>query len=320
MTGCEIDWDRWVDRQVAEDDEVFLDHVGYFVSDLQQAGDALERLGFQVSAVNVQYNQDEDGELTPSGTSNRLVRLRRGFIEVLAATHDTALADQLRHALARYQGLHLLALSHADLARQSQRLTSGGLAMQPLVNMKREVATPDGPGEVSWSILRSKPGEMKEGRIQFVTAHTPELSWPQGSTVHPNAADGLTDVLICVEDPLETADRYGIYAGRRPVELANCRCVSLDRGRIWFVRHDAAASYLPGGIIPDPPFIAGYALRSADLEQTRRALDDGGVLPAHADDDLICVGANEAFTSFLLFHRPSVAVPWRMLADRISAA
>ena len=80
----------WVDRQMPVGDEVFLDHVGFFVADLDDAGRRLTRLGFQVSAVNVQTN-DVNGELRPSGTSNRLARLRRGYLEVLAATHDTPL-------------------------------------------------------------------------------------------------------------------------------------------------------------------------------------------------------------------------------------
>ena len=81
-------------RQLPERDEVFVDHVGYFVQDLAAAGAQLERLGFRVSAVNVQTNADASGALKPSGTSNRLAKLRFGFLELLAATHDTPLAEQ----------------------------------------------------------------------------------------------------------------------------------------------------------------------------------------------------------------------------------
>ena len=55
----------------------------------------------------MQTNADERGELPPSGTANRLARLRRGFIESLAATHETALTRQLGQALGRYEGIHL---------------------------------------------------------------------------------------------------------------------------------------------------------------------------------------------------------------------
>src|SRR6185312_7152460 len=94
----------WAERQLPERDEVFIDHVGYFVADLDTAGAQLERLGFRVSLANVQTNADASGALKPSGTSNRLARLRRGFLEILAATHATPLADQFNQALARYSG------------------------------------------------------------------------------------------------------------------------------------------------------------------------------------------------------------------------
>ena len=65
---------------------------------------ALQRLGFSPSGVNLQNNVGVDGVSRPSGTSNRLVRFRRGFLEFLSATHDTPLADQLRLAHDRYEG------------------------------------------------------------------------------------------------------------------------------------------------------------------------------------------------------------------------
>ena len=80
---------RWTERQLPQHGEVFIDHVGYFVADLDAAGAQLERLGFRVSLANVQTNADVKGELKPSGTSNRLARLPRGFLEILAATHET---------------------------------------------------------------------------------------------------------------------------------------------------------------------------------------------------------------------------------------
>ena len=112
----------WIGRQLPRDEEVFLDHAGYFVADLDAAGTQLERLGFRVSLTNVQTNADAKGALKPSGTSNRLAKLKFGFLEMLAATHDTPLADQFRQQIARYSGLHLIALSHDDIPAQRARL------------------------------------------------------------------------------------------------------------------------------------------------------------------------------------------------------
>src|SRR5437762_4630527 len=137
----------WANRQLPERGEVFLDHVGYFVTDLDAAGAQLERLGFRVSLTNVQTNADASGALKPSGTSNRLARLKRGFIEMLAATHDTPLADQFRQQIARYAGLHLIALSAEDMGGERARLIDAGFAMQDVVELKRRDRTLPGEPE-----------------------------------------------------------------------------------------------------------------------------------------------------------------------------
>ena len=208
---------NWVRRQLPERAEVFLDHVGYFVADLDTAGAQLERLGFRVSAINVQTNADASGALKPSGTSNRLAKLKFGFIELLAGTHDTPLADQFKQAIARYSGLHLIALSAEDMRIERARLTDAGFPMQEVVELKRRDRTLPGEPEVHFSVLRPQPGVMAEGRVQWVRPHTPEIVWRAETITTENGAEGLSDTLICVENPEAVAARYGRYVGRTPI-------------------------------------------------------------------------------------------------------
>ena len=305
----------WIDRQLPQGDEIFLDHVGFFVTDLEVAARQLERLGFQVSPLNVQHNADEHGELVPTGTSNRLALLERGFIETLAATGETPLAVQLRGAVARYQGLHLIALTHADMAAQRRRLVNAGFAMQRIVNLRRRVATVEGERLIAYSVLRTEPGEMAEGRVQMLTNHTPELLWTPGSTAHDNQVDALTQLLICVRDPVEAALRYGRFFGREIKGDQERAVVALDRGDILLVSPSRAAAMLPDLTLPDLPYIAGIALRSADLAATRRVLMREQIKTPIATDELICVGPSDALGAYLLFHAESVDAPWQALAQ-----
>jgi hypothetical protein len=306
----------WIDHQLPINDEVFLDHVGYFVRDLEHAGERLTRLGFNVSPINLQQNADENGVLRPSGTSNRLAILRRGFIEVLAATHDTPLADQLKTAVGRYQGLHLIALSHADIPRQRERLVATGFPMQDIVRLRRHKQTPDGLREVAWSVLRPQPGVMPEGRVQFAYCHTPDLTWTPDAPPPANGADAITDILLCVEDRHESAARFARYAGRPFIELRNASMIALDRGAIVLMEPKDAAGVLPDLDIPDVPFMAGQALRSADIAATRRVLEVRGVTPLYANDELVCIGPADALGAYLLFHAASVRDPWGEFAAR----
>ena len=288
--------DRFRSRQAPVEDEVFLDHTAHFVQDLDQAGTRLQRLGFRPSAINLQTNLGEDGLTRPSGTSNKLVRLRRGFLEFLAATHDTPLADQLRKAHARHEGVHLLAFSHADLEAQRSRLVTSGFRMQPMVHMRRHSS--ESGGVVAWSILRTQPGEMPEGRIQFVFPHTPELSWPPGSTEHPNQVDSLTGVMICVNDPDEAAERYGSFLGRK----AEDHKFSLDRGLVKIVSPMQAGAILSGLVVPGLPFIGAVTVATADLDETRRILRENGVSPMAEADSVLWVGPRDALGCYIGFH------------------
>jgi len=305
----------WIDRQLPQGDEIFLDHIGYFVADLETAAHQLTRLGFRVSPLNVQYNANERGDLVPAGTSNRLALLDRGFIETLAATAETPLADQLRSALARYQGLHLIALTHADMAAQRRRLINAGFGMQRIVNLRRRIPTSKGERLAAYSVLRTEPGEMAEGRVQMVTNHTPELLWIPGSTVHDNRVDALTQVLICVRDPAEAALRYGRFCDREIEGDEHCAVVALDRGDIVLVSPSRAADMLPTLALPDLPYIAGIALRSADVAATRGALTGNAIEPPIATDELICVGPADGLGAYLLFHAASIDSPWPSLVN-----
>jgi catechol 2,3-dioxygenase-like lactoylglutathione lyase family enzyme len=298
----------WTERQLPERDEKFIDHVGYFVADLEAAGAQLERLGFRVSLVNVQTNAGARGELKPSGTSNRLARLRFGFLEILAATHDTPLADQFKQQIARYAGLHLIAFSAADMRAERTRLTDAGFAMQGIVELRRRDRTlPDDP-VVHFSVLRPQPGVMAEGRIQWVRPNTPDTVW-RPDTITTNGAEGLSDILFVVDDPAAAAARYGRYVGRAPAKRNGLHVVALERGGLVFADEGEAARLLPAFRPPAVPFMAGQALR-ADLASMREVLARAGVTPVYASSELLCVGPADALGGYLLFHAPAVADPW----------
>jgi hypothetical protein len=303
----------WIDKQMPEEDEIFLDHVGYFAADLEQAGDALERLGFQVSAVNVQYNADVAGSLVPSGTSNRLVKLRRGFVEVLAATSDTLLAAQLRQGLARYAGLHVVALTHPDMERQSRRLIEEGFAPQPLVNLRRSISTVQGERQMAYSILRTDAAAMPEGRIQMLTTHTPDLFWTAGVFEHPNRADALTDLLIGVDNPRTAAARFARFTKRSPVGGDGLWAIALDRGRLLLAGGRRIGDILPGFSASEIPIIVGQGVASSDMDTTQRFLTAAGVAPIYADDTMVCVGPSDALGGYLLFHATAMTRPWETL-------
>ena len=68
-----------------------LDHVAHFVPDMENAAPALEELGFTLTPFSAQSHRLEPGgPLVPAGTGNRCVMFKRGYIECLTPTGESA--------------------------------------------------------------------------------------------------------------------------------------------------------------------------------------------------------------------------------------
>lgn len=292
---------RWVDRQLPERDEVFLDHVGFFVENMDEAARRFERLGFSVSEQNTHFNANEAGELVPAGTVNRLITLRAGYLEVLAASSDTPLADQLRRSLQRYQGLHLIALGHADVAAIEPRIRAEGLELQPTVSLRRPIETPEGEATVGFTVLRTAPGVMAEGRVQYCQHLTPEHVWRSGMSDHANAAEALTEMLIVAQDVEETVRRYERFSLRPASHENGAAALELDRGRLLISSTDVAAGRLPGLRIPSLPYCAAVTLRSSDLDRTAQVLAANGVEPVKQLPGLLTIGPEDGLGAWIIF-------------------
>ena len=120
---------------------ITIDHAAHFVPDIDAAGAALERLGYTLTPFSAQSHRlKADGPLVSAGTGNRCVMLERGYLEFLTPTGDTPMADQLRRAIARYLGIHLIAFGtdapeadHARLAHRNLQLAFRNQGTRDLV-------------------------------------------------------------------------------------------------------------------------------------------------------------------------------------------
>ena len=305
----------WIDRQSPEGDEIFYDHIGYFVHDLDNVGVRMEKLGFQVSATNIQYNEDAAGELQRTHTSNKLVKLNLGFIEMLAATGKSPLADQLENMLARYQGLHVIALTNADIEATAARLAASGIDMQDPAHLRRKVMVNGEETLMVFTVCRVRPGTYNEGRLQILTNHTPENFWLPGDMDHANGADTLTDLLICVDDVEEAINRYETFLGTDAITMMGLRTLDLARGRFHFVTPEQAQAMLPGFTAPTLPYTCGQGLGSLNLAASKAYFRNAGVKPVYEDEDFFCIGPDDAMGAYLLFHDKGVEAPWPSLTE-----
>lgn len=294
---------------VPADGAVGLDHVGLFAPDMARAALAMEQLGFALTPYSPQRHTLASGEIVPTGTANRLAILGLGYIELLTAIGDTPIADQLRHATRRYTGAHLIAFGTADAEATHARLGQAGFEPLPMVRLQRTVPTAAGERLARFSVVRVPPERMPEGRMQFCRQHTPELVWQAERQNHPNRAHILTDILLCVDDPAEAAARYGRFLGLAPTARDGFCVLELARGRLHLFDPDGLARST-GTLAPTTPFMAGFALASADLAATRAVLAERGADAREIAPDVIAAKMSEGIATTILFTGPDAALPW----------
>jgi len=283
-----------------------LDHVAHFVPDSERAADALTQLGFTLTPFSVQSHRlTADGPLVPAGTGNRCVMLERGYIEFLVPTGETPIADQLRTAIQRYVGVHLIAFGTTAADTDHARLVREGFAPQTPVALQRPIATEGGTDTARFSVVRVAPGTMPEGRIQYCQQVTPELVWQPRWLTHANGATALTGVLLCVADPADAAQRYGRYTGLAALSCGSAWEIETARGRLVFV-DEATLTRTLGVRAPALPWIAGYSLATRNLAATRDYLQSAGVAVTELSGRLM-VALPEALGGLVLFERAGSA-------------
>src|SRR5262249_28521926 len=160
-----------------------------------------------------------------------------------------------------YAGPHLIAFSVADAAAVSKQLAGDGFRTAPLVALRRPVGTETGTAEAAFTVARVVPGEMREGRIQYLTHHTEDAVWQKRWLSHPNGADALIDVVVAVDDVDEAAGRYARFLKRDASQTNMGRGFFLDRGGVQFVTRASFARLMPDVAIPSLPFIGLYTVR-----------------------------------------------------------
>jgi hypothetical protein len=264
-------------RQLPLAREIFLDHIAHWVPDSDAAAKAMTRAGFAPTPISIQTNPGPDGKSVPAGTGNVTAMLTRGYIEVLFKTTDTPLTREFDAGLARYAGLHLIAFAVADARMASEHLAAAGFRTAPIVALRRPVATETGEAEAAFTVARVAPGEMAEGRIQYLTHHTEDAVWQKRWLTHPNGAKELIDVVAAVGDVNEAAGRYARFIGRNAVATPFGRGLLLDRGGVQLVDATAFARLLPGVPVPSLPFVGAYAVRVDSMNLTARLLRAGAM-------------------------------------------
>ena len=284
--------------------QMFLDHVGWFVPDMDVAARAFEKLGFNLTPYSVHGDRDAaTGELKPLGTANRLVMLEEAYLEILTlhggVTNPSV--ERMKASMARHVGVHLIAMTVADSLAEAKRLETDGFALFPPINLRRQIEAQDGSKvEVAFTVVRPQEGVHPEGRIQVLTQHTPEHMWQPRYVKNDNAITGLRGVMLVVDDPAEATARLSRFTGRTAQARPGHQLIKLDRGHLRIFKAPEASAYLGGLKVPAAPAIPALGFVSRDLEHTRAFFKARGVKLVEDTPTRLIVDASDGMGAYLI--------------------
>ncbi len=296
--------------QLPQADQIFLDHVGWFVHDIDEVETVFGALGFPLTPYSIHGDRDlETGKLNPVGTANRLAMLKHGYLEFLVRVPqgDSPAAKHLDECLARHEGVHLAAFVVAEAESERERLTGAGIKMMPIVNLRRTIERADGSeGEVAFTLNRPEFGQFPEGRVQCLVHHTPDDMWQDRYVAKDNGISALDGVWFVADDPKASAERLARFTGHAVkddhVGARPAYRIDLDRGHLRFMSNAAAAEALGNTLVPAAATIAAIAF-TGDPDRVFDVAEAAHIDAHRLADDATVIPAAKALGAALVVHR-----------------
>jgi hypothetical protein len=272
-----------------------IDHLGVVGRDITALITAYTRLGFTPTDP-VPLMGMKDGAPVPLGQESAHLIFADSYVELSGVT-STDPGHHLAPFLARYHGLHILALGTGDAAASHAALTAQGFETPPVQNAGRHVDYGTRHGDAAFKWFKAPEALGEEAFVCLVEQVTPELVFQPPADGHPNGANGVSGVLVLCHDVAETMQRFAAYPGAQAAGEA-----TLDfngQTLTFFTDAGFAKAFCDMGEVRSPA-LAGFSVRTPDIAATRAWLDDRGVTCGENDFGL-WVGPDQGCGSVVVF-------------------
>lgn len=271
-----------------------LDHFAHAVRDLGQAGDAFERLGFQVLPLA------RHAEL---GSCNRIFQLRHTYYELVSDLDRSLplLRDRMMPRFACGDGMAIVSLTSDDLPGDRDRIAGLGLEPDPIINARRPIPMPDGRmDETDSHCFYVWRDPARRFLTLFLSHHyKPETIFIPAYQEHPNGAVDVIGLSYVSREPAGDVVYFSAMLGFTPT------VTTAERVEYRTPRGESIEILAPA-LLPErfgsaaPPWcdrLAGYGIaidvQVTSLDRCRRCLDERCV-PARPLDGALVVAAEHA--------------------------
>jgi catechol 2,3-dioxygenase-like lactoylglutathione lyase family enzyme len=274
--------------------DVDLDHVGLATADLDRARAAYERLGFRLTRRSSHSGPvGEDGAVGPWGTGNHCAMFRRGYFELIGITDAALYHDHVAARLARYGGLHLIALGCADGHGLAKELGSRLDGVATPYDFSRDVPHGDGAREGGFRIVQLDNDIWPDGDLFFIQHLSREVLWQPDLLDHPNGVSALAGVTICVADLAASRARIAALLDGGGAEEGGEVRFGLRAGWLALIDEATLAARYSGVTPPVLPWVAAVSFEVAERRALADLLAANGVR-AHQSDGALWVAPDDA--------------------------
>jgi catechol 2,3-dioxygenase-like lactoylglutathione lyase family enzyme len=257
-----------------------LDHCGVAVRNLDLGRDTYARLGFQLTARSFHSGAiTAGGPVVPWGSGNHCAMFRDGYLEVIGLT-DATMYSSVKDMVSRYEGMHIVALRCGEADAAYAEFKARGLPIEAPRALERDAAFGPGDKETRRAKFRNMyidRQKVTEARFIYLEHMTPDVLWQPHLLDHPNGALSIDAVYFVVADPEETAKKFAPLFSDRIERFPGVIRLTLDRGTMWLTQEVEWRKRVPGSFVPPVPSPAGFGIRVASIDATRKYLEANGV-------------------------------------------
>jgi len=288
-----------------------LHHIGVINTNLHTLSGLYEKLGFVLTPLSAPKIAVVPGEQPQAlGVGNRHAIFSQNYLELLGivdpkqwnAVPKANLGPyNIDIALERYQGLHVMHFGTDHIELVKERFEEEEIPCSEIKYFQRNVQTAFGEQTMRARTIAFPPRMNPEGLIQVAQHDTPELIFQETAMAHPNGAVGLTELILCCEQPQEYIRKYERLSGHRGLKIAEGHFeLDLGHSKIIVVAPCSLPEVVPGSIPQMLPSMAAFTIVSSDLNVTRQYLDSNGIVYS-ADKERVIVGPAAAGGCSVLF-------------------
>ncbi len=282
-----------------------LDHVGLGVADLEAARASFAKLGFRLTARSMHAGAlQPGGPVVPWGSGNHCAMFERGYFELLGLV-DASMHSTVKRMIARYEGLHIVAMKCVSASAAYDALVAAGVATAAPAALERDAAFGVNDESVRRARFRNinlDEARHPEARFIVIEHVTPDVLWQPHLLKHENGAKELSSVYFVSPDVEATVERFARFLG--PATYSeDVACFALARGRFWVMSEARMREASP--VLRDGPVhrVAAAEIGVESLDTVRALFDRRAVryVEQHSPEPAIWVGPAEASHSALVF-------------------